>query len=163
MPCRREWQPTPEFLPGKSHGQRRLAGSCRVHKVRRETWLSAHAPQATLLLERGNSIRLSVLSAGSFFFLPISALLGKKSHSKVMAMAGPHRWLCVSYKNVPPSGSSALPGAFLQSKTYTKECGNTGMRSSAFSSQKSWKLMDVLKFAHLYHLSLQGNPKVCLP
>ena len=23
---RREWQFTPEFLPGKSHGQRRLAG-----------------------------------------------------------------------------------------------------------------------------------------
>ena len=30
MPWRREWQPTPEFLPGKSHGQRSLAGCCRV-------------------------------------------------------------------------------------------------------------------------------------
>ena len=27
MPWRRKWQPTPVFLPGKSHGQRRLAGS----------------------------------------------------------------------------------------------------------------------------------------
>ena len=26
IPCRREWQPTPVFLPGKSHGQRSLAG-----------------------------------------------------------------------------------------------------------------------------------------
>ena len=26
IPWRREWQPTPEFLPGESHGQRRLAG-----------------------------------------------------------------------------------------------------------------------------------------
>ena len=26
MPWRREWQPTPVFLPGKSHGQRSLAG-----------------------------------------------------------------------------------------------------------------------------------------
>ena len=26
MPWRREWQPTPEFLPGKFHGQRSLAG-----------------------------------------------------------------------------------------------------------------------------------------
>ena len=26
MPCRRKWQPTPGFLPGKSHGQRSLAG-----------------------------------------------------------------------------------------------------------------------------------------
>ena len=26
IPCRRDWQPTPAFLPGKSHGQRSLAG-----------------------------------------------------------------------------------------------------------------------------------------
>ena len=26
IPCRRDWQPTPIFLPGKSHGQRSLAG-----------------------------------------------------------------------------------------------------------------------------------------
>ena len=26
VPWRREWQPTPVFLPGKSHGQRSLAG-----------------------------------------------------------------------------------------------------------------------------------------
>ena len=26
IPWRREWQPTPVFLPGKSHGQRSLVG-----------------------------------------------------------------------------------------------------------------------------------------
>ena len=26
IPCRRKWQPTPVFLPGKCHGQRNLAG-----------------------------------------------------------------------------------------------------------------------------------------
>ena len=26
IPWRRKWQPTPAFLPAKSHGQRRLAG-----------------------------------------------------------------------------------------------------------------------------------------
>ena len=26
IPLRREWQPTPVFLPGESHGQRNLAG-----------------------------------------------------------------------------------------------------------------------------------------
>ena len=26
IPWRRKWQPTPDFLPGKSHGQRSLAG-----------------------------------------------------------------------------------------------------------------------------------------
>ena len=29
IPWRRKWQPTPVFLPGKSHGQRSLAGSGR--------------------------------------------------------------------------------------------------------------------------------------
>ena len=33
IPWRRAWQPTPIFLPGKSHGQRSLAGSSpRYHK-----------------------------------------------------------------------------------------------------------------------------------
>ena len=26
IPCRREWQPTPVFLPGEFHGQRSLVG-----------------------------------------------------------------------------------------------------------------------------------------
>ena len=30
IPCRRNWQPTPVFSPGKSHGQRSLAG-CSPH------------------------------------------------------------------------------------------------------------------------------------
>ena len=33
LPWRRKWQPTPVFLPGKSHGQRSLVGhSLRGHK-----------------------------------------------------------------------------------------------------------------------------------
>ena len=36
IPWRREWQPTPRFLPGESHGQRSLEGyrpwSCRVRQ-----------------------------------------------------------------------------------------------------------------------------------
>ena len=28
IPWRRKWQPTPGFLPGESHGQKRLAGYC---------------------------------------------------------------------------------------------------------------------------------------
>ena len=35
IPCRRKWQPTPVFLPGKSHRQRNLAGySPCGHRVR---------------------------------------------------------------------------------------------------------------------------------
>ena len=36
MPWRRKWQPTPVFLPGKSHGQRSLT-SYIVHKVAKES------------------------------------------------------------------------------------------------------------------------------
>ena len=28
IPWRREWQPTPAFSPGESHGRRSLAGGC---------------------------------------------------------------------------------------------------------------------------------------
>ena len=34
FPWRREWQPTPVFLPGESHGQRSLAGYT-VHEATR--------------------------------------------------------------------------------------------------------------------------------
>ena len=35
IPWRRKWQPTPVFLPGKSHGQRSLAGysPCGCNKL----------------------------------------------------------------------------------------------------------------------------------
>ena len=37
IPWRRKWQPTPAFLPGKSHGQRTLAGySPWGHKTRQD-------------------------------------------------------------------------------------------------------------------------------
>ena len=37
MPWRRKWQPTPVFLPEKSHGQRNLAGySHEVTRVRHD-------------------------------------------------------------------------------------------------------------------------------
>ena len=39
MPWRRKWQPTPEFLPGKSYGQRGLAGGI----AKSWTELSMHA------------------------------------------------------------------------------------------------------------------------
>ena len=33
IPWRRKWQPTPVFLPGKSHGQSRLVGSMVLQRV----------------------------------------------------------------------------------------------------------------------------------
>ena len=41
IPWRREWQPTPVFLPGESHGQRNLAGynpwGCKESDMTEET------------------------------------------------------------------------------------------------------------------------------
>ena len=39
---RRKWQPTPEFLPGKLHGQKNLAGSMGSQRVG-YNWACAHA------------------------------------------------------------------------------------------------------------------------
>ena len=44
VPWRRAWQPTPEFLPGESHGQRSLTGcSPWGHKESDPTELTSHA------------------------------------------------------------------------------------------------------------------------
>ena len=45
MPWRRKWQPTPVFLPRKSHGQRSLVGYCPWSRKESDTTegLSKHA------------------------------------------------------------------------------------------------------------------------
>ena len=45
IPWSRKWQPTPVLLPGKSHGQRSLAGSspCGHKESDMTEWLSTHA------------------------------------------------------------------------------------------------------------------------
>ena len=40
IPWRRKWQPTPVFLPGKSHGQRSLLGYSPMGLQRSQAWLS---------------------------------------------------------------------------------------------------------------------------
>ena len=51
IPWRREWLPTPIFLPGKSHGQRSLVGdSPGSHKRVRHNFATKQQPQLTTLL-----------------------------------------------------------------------------------------------------------------
>ena len=40
IPWRRQWQPTPELLPGKSHGQGCLVGYSQWSLKKSQTWLS---------------------------------------------------------------------------------------------------------------------------
>ena len=50
IPWRREWQPTPVFLPGECHGQRRLAG-CSP-RGRKESGTTGATEQQQLLLDK---------------------------------------------------------------------------------------------------------------
>ena len=47
IPWKRAWQPTPVFLPGESHGQRRLAG-CGPQGRKEWTWLKQLSMQACI-------------------------------------------------------------------------------------------------------------------
>ena len=49
IPWRRKWQPTPASLPGKSHGQRILAGYSPWGQKRTETNLATEQPPPTSL------------------------------------------------------------------------------------------------------------------
>ena len=52
-PWKREWQPTPVFLPGESHGQRSLAGySPRGRTESALTEVTKHSTHSVLTLER---------------------------------------------------------------------------------------------------------------
>ena len=43
IPCRRQWQPTPVFLPGEFHGQRSLAAFSPWGHTRLSDWAQAQA------------------------------------------------------------------------------------------------------------------------
>ena len=55
IPWRRKWQPTPVFLPGKSHGQRSLVAT--VHGVTKsQTQLSMHTGRKNIGTEVVNGV-----------------------------------------------------------------------------------------------------------
>ena len=76
-PCRREWQPTPVFLPGKFQGQRSLVGYCPWGHKESDTTEQVHTlwvklkyflMQTSQQSERTASYRI-------IFILPIQALI----------------------------------------------------------------------------------------
>jgi len=56
IPRRREWQPTPVFLPGESHGQRSLAGYSPCSHTESDTteWLSPSLSWGTKFTQKLN-------------------------------------------------------------------------------------------------------------
>ena len=72
IPWRSEWQPTPVFWPGKSHGQRSLAG---VHGITKSwTWLSNLAQPSP-----AHGLEAAVVLAALILLPP---LLSPSAHSK---------------------------------------------------------------------------------
>ena len=66
MPWRRVWQPTAVFLPGKSHGQRSLAGYCPQYgsqRVRYDLTDIAHL-NALMSPQAGHSLRFGLIHEG---------------------------------------------------------------------------------------------------
>ena len=63
IPWRRKWQPTPVFLPGKSHGQRSLAGC--IPWGHKESDMTEHTHAHALKILKMYWIR----DAGGFFDL----------------------------------------------------------------------------------------------
>ena len=57
IPWRREWQPTPVFLPGEFHGQRRLVGYspwCHQESDRTKALKCTHTSTMSLLIQLYN-------------------------------------------------------------------------------------------------------------
>ena len=76
-PRRRKWQPTPVFLPGKSHGQRSLVGYSLWGRKETDTneWMSLSAPVINYPLPQKNLLQ-NLLKLGSLQLglnLPLSS------------------------------------------------------------------------------------------
>ena len=54
IPWRRKWQPTPLFWPGKSHGQRSLAGYSSCH--RKSVWHDRVTKQSAFMTRPGRTV-----------------------------------------------------------------------------------------------------------
>ena len=62
IPWRRKWQPTPVFLPGKSHGQRSLEGySPQGHKRVGHDWATSLSLSFSLIHQTWNNLKLTVI------------------------------------------------------------------------------------------------------
>jgi len=59
---RRQWQPTPVLLPGKSHGQRSLVGCCLWGRIVRHDWVTSLSLFTFHALEKEMATHSSVLA-----------------------------------------------------------------------------------------------------
>ena len=78
IPWRRKWKPTPIFLPGKSHGQRSLAGY--------SPWDRKEADMTERLNNNNNKVLMDYLVISLHFTANGTKALG--AHYQVLAVLG---------------------------------------------------------------------------
>ena len=84
------WQPTPVFLPGKSHGQRSLVdysswGCKSPDRLREETTTTT----TTSFLKRGFPVTWSFSALASFLFLPFPAFQHRAERGALIPNCSP--------------------------------------------------------------------------
>ena len=154
IPCRRKWQPTPEFLLGKSHGQRSLVGyspcccsvaqSCqtlRPHKSQaRQASLSITNSRSSLKLTSIESVMPSshlILCRPLLLLPPIPPSIRVFSSDSTLCMRWPEYW-SFSCSIIPPKntqGWSPLEWTgwiSLQSKGISRVFSNTTVQKHQF-------------------------------
>ena len=111
MPWRRKWQPTPVFLPGKSYGQRNLAGySPWGHK---ESDMSEHEHKLLTMwfdpfmwvVEDLENLKIAT---GSMYFIKHTALNDSISEHRFMKLA----LLCYIHQHVPKPAGVVIISSF---------------------------------------------------
>ena len=104
IPWRRKWQPTPVFLPGKSHGHKSLAGyspwGCRV----RHNWACTQCNEKQALLGlQGQSPHLFITSLASCSTLPPPNVQGFLTILCQWALSlPPSIWSCLYFHVLVP-------------------------------------------------------------
>ena len=90
IPWRRKWQPTPVFLPGKSHGWRSLAGYQQGHKRVRYNLVTKQQKQ-----KKNKRVSYLVIWEGPVWMICVCVL----SHSWLFALSiyvlSPLSWTCM--------------------------------------------------------------------
>ena len=90
IPWRREWLPTPVFLPGESHEQRSLAGySPWGHKVR-HNWATVHSYILLQLSPWNKFLEVQLLNQYIFFKSDIHGKSPFGGCSSAVCKASPH-------------------------------------------------------------------------
>ena len=119
IPWRRKWQPTPVFLPGKSHGQRSLAGYSLQGYKELNTTEHAHAHTHTHTHTR--CLIVSGVNLPSPIFLSSCTLKNPRLHRGLEGHLA-HSIICSLVQRFSQVGFWSLPHTFFQNQQRWEKC-----------------------------------------